>query len=268
MLLEHFQSSLGYISVGWVLCPSMINQASYSSFALGDGSRRILHCSNVNYVVQETAKLRPHLLTETKIRKHPQIFHKINKMRITLPAPPSPRQVSEDCEWKLPSFLESVDDMADQEKEVSKRMRATKKRPWVSAIACCYNEDVASKPSKKKRRIHFDRIEIIELPIILGDHPCVQDGPPLSVGWDPQLRFSVSLDRFEQARQQHRRRFPVRISEPIRRALLTKHGFRQCDMDQATIEAKKIKFERFFSLTSLMLDETTEEIANEEVVME
>jgi hypothetical protein len=104
--------------------------------------------------------------------------------------------------------------------------------------------------TKKKKKISFDQIEIIELPIILGDHPCVQDGPPVSVCWKSQLRVSVCLERFENARKQHRRRFPHRISKCTRQDLLARHGFCQRDMDQATIEAKKTKLERFFSLMS------------------
>jgi hypothetical protein len=107
-----------------------------------------------------------------------------------------------------------------------------------------------SAPATKKRKISFDRIEIIELPIILGDHPCVQDGPPVSVCWNPQLRVSVCLERFENARKHHRRRFPRRMNKCTRQYLLAKHGFCQQDMDRATIEAKKTKLERFFSVAS------------------
>ncbi len=105
------------------------------------------------------------------------------------------------------------------------------------------------KTCKTKRKISFHQVEIIELPIVLGDHPCVQDGPPVSVCWIPQLRCVVDLNRFEQLRTQ--RRPPRRINKLVRQWLLTKQGVSQSEMDDAIIAAKKIKLERFFSLVDL-----------------
>ena len=47
-------------------------------------------------------------------------------------------------------------------------------------------------------RVRFTNLEIIELPIILGDSPaCSSKGVPLSVGWDEIKRTQVEINSFE-----------------------------------------------------------------------
>lgn len=99
------------------------------------------------------------------------------------------------------------------------------------------------------KKIRFDKVDIIELPIGLGDNPSVQGGgPPISCSWHPQLRLSADLDKFERMRAPLRRGYCRRICQKLRTALVEKHGgFSQVEIDMAIIDAKKAKLERFFS---------------------
>jgi hypothetical protein len=106
---------------------------------------------------------------------------------------------------------------------------------------------LAKKKSNRKKRLRFDKVEIIELPIILGDNPSVQDGPPLSCCWKPQFRLTCDLDCFEKFRPRRRSGHELVLCKKIREAVLRKHGFSRKDIFQAAIDAKKIKLERLFS---------------------
>ena len=54
------------------------------------------------------------------------------------------------------------------------------------------------------KSVRFHQIEVIELPIILTDHPSVTRGPPLGVGWEALRRSVFDFDTHEK-RQANRR---------------------------------------------------------------
>ncbi|CAJ1941127.1 unnamed protein product [Cylindrotheca closterium] len=64
-----------------------------------------------------------------------------------------------------------------------------------------------------KRRVSFCEIDVVELPMILGDHPACRNGLPVQPDWDASDRYSISVDSFEETRSPHRRSGgPIRIS--------------------------------------------------------
>lgn len=135
---------------------------------------------------------------------------------------------------------------------VKRVAHATKPKPppCRKSVATKANTNSRVKPKTKKdskRKIRFDTVEIIELPIGLGDNPCVRGGPPISCTWNPQFRLCANLDHFETMRLPLRRGCR-RLCHRLRTALVEKHGgFSQVEIDEATINAKKAKLERFFS---------------------
>ena len=49
-----------------------------------------------------------------------------------------------------------------------------------------------------KKSVRFSQVEIIELPIVLGDSPSVSTGgPPMSVDWTPLRRTNFTIDFYE-----------------------------------------------------------------------
>jgi hypothetical protein len=52
--------------------------------------------------------------------------------------------------------------------------------------------------------VRFLNIEIIELPIILGDNPSVSNGPPFTVGWDSLRRSTFNIEFYETHRPKRR----------------------------------------------------------------
>lgn len=106
----------------------------------------------------------------------------------------------------------------------------------------------ATTTKKPNKQLRFRYIEIIELPMVLGDNPCVQDGPPISVCWKPQRRVKACLERFESIRPP--RRGTQRMCRRLRCALLSKQGVADNEIEQATMEAKITKLQRYLSLAS------------------
>ena len=104
---------------------------------------------------------------------------------------------------------------------------------------------------RKRAKLGFDEIEIIELPVGLGDNPGGLDGPPVSCCfYEPQLRIKVCLEVFEGQRPQRRTRKQLRLSKRLREKLLLKHGYSQDDITRATFEARKARFDRVLSSTT------------------
>lgn len=81
------------------------------------------------------------------------------------------------------------------------------------------NESVSSSP-KPKKRVSFTALHIREYSQVLGDHPCCGIGPPISLGWDFEVKPSISLDDYEGTRVVRRSRDGLRLSFEDRREIL------------------------------------------------
>jgi len=55
------------------------------------------------------------------------------------------------------------------------------------------------------KRVIFDDVEVREYPQILGDNPAVSEGVPLTIMWNYQNRYNMSVDLFEATRKPLRR---------------------------------------------------------------
>ena len=57
----------------------------------------------------------------------------------------------------------------------------------------------------KNKRVSFSTINIIELPMILGDHPACSDNFPVQTSWDVSARYEFSINEYERVRETKRR---------------------------------------------------------------
>lgn len=71
-------------------------------------------------------------------------------------------------------------------------------------------------------RVSFGSIQVREYNRIVGDHPDVKVGPPISIGWDFVEHSAVSLDDYEAT---HPRKLFVRRLTSITRKNLLEHVF-------------------------------------------
>ena len=83
------------------------------------------------------------------------------------------------------------------------------------SIAECHNNLRTN--GDDKRRVTFGNIEIIELPVEIGDGPAF--GPPISVGWEAMARTEFNLEFFESYRPQRKPKQALRLNGQTRREL-------------------------------------------------
>lgn len=57
----------------------------------------------------------------------------------------------------------------------------------------------------RPRRVTFDRVEIVELCVELGDHPCCRRGPALRMSGRVERQMSMPLKEYEEVRSPKRR---------------------------------------------------------------
>ena len=102
------------------------------------------------------------------------------------------------------------------------------------------NCTVIANIEKRKKSVKFNQVEIIEFPYTLGDNPSVSFGPPISMAYSHQDRFSVDLIEYDDAKQTiHRRSMQeMRMDQMLRTHILQSSGHSLRDIMQATMEAQ------------------------------
>jgi hypothetical protein len=99
---------------------------------------------------------------------------------------------------------------------------------------------------ERRKRVSFSRVEAREYPIIVGDHPSVQKGPPLTVSWEHVSSIDIDIDAYESRRDSSYRRqqSEMRLDIKRRQKLLQDLGFTMMDMRKGTKAAAKRRNQR------------------------
>ena len=79
-----------------------------------------------------------------------------------------------------------------------RRLVITEEKEYRSEEGCKTNH-------KKSKGVFFAFVQIREHLRILGDHPSVSSGPPISLSWDVESNEMFSVDMYENFRDQYRR---------------------------------------------------------------
>uniref|UniRef100_A0A7R9ZSV8 Uncharacterized protein n=1 Tax=Craspedostauros australis TaxID=1486917 RepID=A0A7R9ZSV8_9STRA len=120
-------------------------------------------------------------------------------------------------------------------------------------------EQDATTPPKRKS-VRFDAIELIEMPITLGDNPSVSKGCPITVEWQHQRRQSCNLEVFEEVRSTMRRGVASptarKLSSKKRLQLLLNSGVDQQEIAMAAKSASEIKQQRRESFQIYQMQQT------------
>jgi len=95
------------------------------------------------------------------------------------------------------------------------------------------------------RRISFGDIEIRKYPVILGDHPDCEMGPPVTIDWEPFKRKTFSIDRFEELRGTRRSKIELKMGWIERKHMLKQSsGASDESMHSAAREAQRVRDRR------------------------
>lgn len=111
--------------------------------------------------------------------------------------------------------------------------------------------------SSTRKSVSFRDIHINEYNMMLGDHPSVSAGAPLTIEWKPVASHRLSLDDYESAFQGERRRGQeLRLPASIRKNIL--EGFvSEEEIKKAKREVNKIQYQRNMTRALEELDSVT-----------
>lgn len=96
---------------------------------------------------------------------------------------------------------------------------------------------VAPEESSKNRRVRFDRVEIREHALVLGDHPFCQDGLSLELDWKHARKTKIVSIANMMEWQRGRPRLRSKTAEERQELLQRVGGYTQKELLQAQEEA-------------------------------
>ena len=88
--------------------------------------------------------------------------------------------------------------------------------------------------------------------MILGDHPEVSNGPPVTIDWKPSLERRLSVEQHTrlQACRQERTRFEMMMPKLYRKNLLLDAGYSVFEMEEAVKEINTVRAQRMSAMRS------------------
>eukprot|EP00814_Leptocylindrus_danicus_P004896 CAMPEP_0116022308 /NCGR_PEP_ID=MMETSP0321-20121206/10910_1 /TAXON_ID=163516 /ORGANISM="Leptocylindrus danicus var. danicus, Strain B650" /LENGTH=258 /DNA_ID=CAMNT_0003493355 /DNA_START=96 /DNA_END=872 /DNA_ORIENTATION=- len=112
--------------------------------------------------------------------------------------------------------------------------------------------------------VSFNKVQIREYPVTIGDNPSVSTGPPLSIGWDVQEEYHHDLDDYEDGRGPRRETFQMIVPRKTREDMLKHAGHSRREFASAirgTIRTKNQRKATVRNLQFAKADEGIEKVA-------
>ena len=106
---------------------------------------------------------------------------------------------------------------------------------------------------KRKSQVSFHQVTIRRYPMIAGDNPACEYGPPVTLDWGFEELPSLDLDDFESMRRRTRRQklHHLLLSYMQRQRILVGTGYTEQQIKQVEKEARTARFQR--NMTRLLL---------------
>lgn len=95
-----------------------------------------------------------------------------------------------------------------------------------------------------KKSVLFHQVSIREYPRILGDHPDVGLGPPISIDFDYHQLATEDIDAYESSRGQRKSSTQMRLHPTTRHRMMLAAGSSKEEIKAATKEAVKVQKQR------------------------
>jgi hypothetical protein len=95
-------------------------------------------------------------------------------------------------------------------------------RTQSGSLASTYKE---SGRRNEDNKVVFEKIEIFEIPVLLGDNPGGSKGPPLTLDWEHQDHFELSVDDYEECRPVRRGKHELFHPTTARIEILRQSGY-------------------------------------------
>ena len=86
-------------------------------------------------------------------------------------------------------------------------------------------EEQKPPPPTKRSSVRFDTIEIQEHAYVLGDHPSVSEGVPLTIDWNPQSSLTIDFEVYHKDKPPSRTLKEMRMDHSMRMRILQSSGW-------------------------------------------
>jgi cell pole-organizing protein PopZ len=103
------------------------------------------------------------------------------------------------------------------------------------------------KTEKSKRKIQFDQVVVRDYEMILGEHPCVGYGPPVTIDWDYVEYNPLPVDEYEFHRPPRRNLRQMGMNYYTRKHLCELAGATEAEMKAVKKEVNKWKTNRYIT---------------------
>lgn len=110
--------------------------------------------------------------------------------------------------------------------------------------ATCPKRRIIKKSKSAPVSVKFDKIEIREYPIHIGDNPSVTRGAPLTIDWTPMNHLEYNLEQYEEVRPPRRSAPELVTSALTRQTLLQQNGFSDKEIRQVSNEVNHARIGR------------------------
>ena len=135
-----------------------------------------------------------------------------------------------------PSISISGTDAVNTSRPTSTPCRSTLTRPssTSSGRSCCSTTSTTNQaseqeeqepPPTKRPSVRFGTIEIQEHAYVLGDHPSVSGGVPLTIDWNPQSSLTIDFEVYHKDKPPPRTSYEMRMDHSTRMRILQSSGW-------------------------------------------
>lgn len=115
---------------------------------------------------------------------------------------------------------------------------------FITTAAAIYKEG-SRENKQQEKRVRFSNAIIHSHPIIVGDNPGGNAGPPLTIAWERNSSSFISIDKYEKFRRGHRRDSKSMIMPSSeRQEILLNLGFTMCQISKGVRVANRIRSNR------------------------
>ncbi|KAL7503285.1 hypothetical protein ACHAXN_001095 [Cyclotella atomus] len=136
-----------------------------------------------------------------------------------------------------------------------RRLVITEEKEYRSEEECKTNH-------KKSKGVFFAFVQIREHLRILGDHPSVSSGPPISLSWDVESNEMFSVDMYENFRDQYRRsKHEFLVPASIRTEWLLDAGYTMHTIHEASQAITDARRKRLAGTTKTQLRDKADDFA-------
>lgn len=116
------------------------------------------------------------------------------------------------------------------------------------------DDEESSSVCLTKRRVKFGSIRFCEHPILIGDNPGGNKGPPLTIDWYAQEIYEMNMEEYEGQRPQRRNKSQLFLPERDRKDILKKCGYSHNEIIEQTRPVNIARQHRKATIQAAKLD--------------